>query len=102
MPRSTPYPTRQANRSRRSIWRRLLTSGVLALSLGIPVLDNPLTLPAAHAHHGGGGAGSGGAGSGGGGGGSGKDNKFTKPGNARTAPDHGYGKGGRGSEGMKP
>ncbi len=77
----------------RSLWRYLLTSGVLAFSLGMPIVDNPLTLPAAYAHHGGGGGGSGGGGGGSGGGGGETIRK--------TLGD-GYGKGGRGSQGMKP
>ena len=48
----------------RFLWRCLLTGSVLALSLGMPMVDNPLTLPTAYAHHGGGGS-SGGSGGGG-------------------------------------
>jgi hypothetical protein len=77
----------------RSLWRYLLTSGVLAFSLGMPIVDNPLTLPAAYAHHGGGGGGSSGGGSSGGGGGGEM---------IRKALGEGYGKGGRGFQGMKP
>lgn len=80
----------------RFLWRYLLTGSVLALSLGLPMVDNPLTLPTAYAHHGGGGGGSSGGSSGGGGGGGGKSSAI------RQAPEEGYGKGGRGSQGMKP
>ena len=76
----------------RFLWRCLLTGSVLALSLGLPIMDNPLTLHAAYAHHGGGGGG----GSGGRGGGNTQSNIV------RQAPEAGYGKGGRGSQGMKP
>lgn len=79
----------------RFLWRCLLTGSVLVLSLGLPIMDNPLTLPAAYAHHGGSGGGSsGGSSSGGGGGG--------KSSTIRQTPEAGYGKGGRGSQGMKP
>lgn len=82
----------------RFLWRCLLTGSILTLSLlGLPIVDNPLTLPTAHAHHGGGGSGgSSGGGSGGGRGGGGKSSTI------RQAPEEGYGKGGRGSQGMKP
>ncbi|CDH43152.1 MAG: hypothetical protein IPL59_16260 [Candidatus Competibacteraceae bacterium] len=80
------------NRPRRSLWHYLLVSSALAWSLGIPILDNSLTLPTAYAHHGGGGAGGGGAGGGGGGKGDGM---------IRKTPGDGYGKGGRGFQGMK-
>lgn len=77
----------------------LLVLGGL-LGLGLPVMDHPVGLPAAYAHHGGGGGGSSGGGSsgasGGGGGGS------SKPGTMRQIPEPGYGKGGRGPQGMKP
>jgi len=89
------------DRTHRSLWRYFLASGVLAFSLGMSGVDNPLTLPAAHAHHGGGGGGSGGGGSGGGGKGDG-----TKPAKSesatRPASGDGHGKGGRGFEGLKP
>lgn len=32
----------------RFLWRCLLTGSVLALSLGLPIVDNPLTLPTAY------------------------------------------------------
>lgn len=87
------------NPLRRSISRRLLIGGFLALSLGIPILGDPLTLPAAYAHHGGGGSG---GGSGGGGGGKGDGLNSTKPtGTAQPSPGDGQGKGGRGLEGLK-
>jgi hypothetical protein len=87
------------NRLRRSLWRYLLVSSALAWSLGIPILvDNSLTLPTAKAHHGGGGAGGGGAGGGGaGGGGGGKGDGMIR----KAPPGDGYGKGGRGFQGMK-
>lgn len=78
----------------RFLWRCLLTGSVLALSLGLPMVDSPLTLPTAYAHHGGGGGGSSGGSGGGGGGG--------KSSTVRQAPEEGYGKGGRGSQGMRP
>lgn len=86
------------DRTHRSLWRYFLASGVLAFSLGMPGVDNPLTLPAAHAHHGGG-AGGGGAGGGGKGDGvkSGKSESATRP-----ASGNGHAKGGRGYEGLKP
>ena len=76
--------------------RCLLTGTVLAVGLGLPIVDNPLTVPTAYAHHGGSGgsAGSGGGGGGGGGGG--------KSGAAPKVPEEGYGKGGHGPQGMKP
>lgn len=77
----------------RVLWRCLLAGGVLALSWGLPMRDHPLTLlPTAYAHHGGGGGGSSGSSSGGGGG---------KSSTIRQAPEEGYGKGGRGAQGMK-
>lgn len=85
------------NHPRRSILRHLLASSILALSLGIPIVDNPLTLPVAHAHHGGGGSGSGS------GGGKGDGINSTKPAVViRPSPGNGQGKGGRGFEGLKP
>lgn len=63
---------------------------VLALVLTLPIPCTPFLLPVAHAHHGGGGASGGGGPSGGGGGGE----------TMRKPPD-GYGKGGRGVQGMK-
>ena len=71
----------------RFLWRCLLMGSVLALSLG---------LPTAYAHHGGGGSGGGSSGGGSGGGGGSKSSTV------RQAPEAGYGKGGRGSQGMKP
>jgi len=80
----------------RVLWRCLLIGGVLAVGLGLPIVDSPFTLPTAYAHHGGGGSGGGSGGSSGGGSGSGKS------GAARQTPEAGYGKGGRGWQGMKP
>ncbi len=80
----------------RFLWRCLLTGSVLALSLGLPMVDSPLTLPTAYAHHGGGGGGGGSSGGSGGGGGGGKSSTV------RQVPEEGYGKGGRGSQGMRP
>jgi len=68
-----------------------LAGMALALILTVPTPYNPLSLPVAHAHHGGGGAGGGGGPSGGGGGG----------GETMRKPPDGYGKGGRGVQGMK-
>ncbi len=96
---SMPRRASLRNPLRRSISRRLLIGGFLALSLGIPILGDPLTLPAAYAHHGGGGSG---GGSGGGGGGKGDGLNSTKPtGTAQPSPGDGQGKGGRGLEGLK-
>ena len=83
----------------RFLWRCLLTGSVLALSLGLPMVDSPLTLPTAYAHHGGGGGGGGGGGSSGGSGGGGGGGKSST---VRQVPEEGYGKGGRGSQGMRP
>lgn len=77
----------------RVLWRCLLAGGVVALSWGLPIRENPLMLPAAYAHHGGGGSSGGSSGGGGGGG---------KSSTIRQAPEQGYGKGGRGAQGMKP
>lgn len=75
--------------------RRLLAIAVaLAWSLGIPGLDHSPIVPTAYAHHGGGG---------GGGGGKGDGMKTTRPTPASTPlPAAGQGKGGRGTESMKP
>lgn len=98
---SMPRRASLRNPLRRSISRRLLIGGFLALSLGIPILGDPLTLPAAYAHHGGGGSG-GGSGGGGGGGGKGDGLNSTKStGTAQPSPGDGQGKGGRGLEGLK-
>lgn len=78
------------NRPRR-LWRYWIAGGVLAWSWGMPLSEHSFTLPTAYAHHGGGGSG----GSGGSGGGKGD-------GMARKTPSDGYGKGGRGFQGMKP
>ncbi len=77
------------NCPRRSLWRYLLVSSALAWSLGTPILDHSLTLPTAIPHHGGGGAGGGGGGKGNG----------TIP--KAMEDGRGYGKGGRGFQGMK-
>ena len=77
--------------------RRLLAIAVaLAWSLGLPGLDHSPIVPTAYAHHGGGGGG-------GGGGGKGDGMKTTRPTPASTPlPAAGQGKGGRGTESMKP
>ena len=94
---------RHGNRFKRSISRCLLAGGALALSFGIPILDNPLALPTAHAHHGGGGSGGGSGGGGSGGGGKGDGINSIKPAVAvQPSPSDGQGKGGRGFEGLKP
>ncbi len=68
----------------------LIAAIVLALTWLVPIPYNSLSFPEAYAHHGGGGTGSGGAG------GSGRGNGMN-----RNAPNDGYGKGGRGIQGMK-
>lgn len=68
----------------------LITAIVLALTCLVPTPYSSLSFPAVYAHHGGGGTGSGGAG------GSGRGNGMN-----RNAPNDGYGKGGRGVQGMK-
>lgn len=100
MSKSTRYATDRASRSPRSVALYLVAGGILALSLGAPMpfLQSPLALPAAYAHHGGGGGVGGGAG-----GGRGDRATQSKPAGAtRSAPADGYGKGGRGLEGLKP
>ena len=67
-----------------------IAATVLVLTWLMPIPYNLLSVPAAYAHHGGGGTGSGGAG------GSGRGNGMN-----RNAPNDGYGKGGRGIQGMK-
>lgn len=94
--------TRQISRLLRYGRRCLLVGATLAFSLGLPLGNHSFILPAAHAHHGGGGSGGGGSGGGGSGGGKGDGViKSDKSGAIRSAPEGGYGKGGRGHAGLK-
>lgn len=89
--------TMQPLRSLRYGRRCLLVGTALVLSLGLPIGNHSFILSAAHAHHGGGSGGSGGSG--------GKGDgviKSDKSGAIRSAPEGGYGKGGRGHGGLKP
>lgn len=75
--------SRHTGRSERTLLRYQLAGIALAVVLGISAPDNPFSLPMAYVHHGGGGGGGGKGGN--------------KP---RQGSDDGYGKGGRGVEGM--